>query len=495
MPSARPPEMSAALRPAALLLVLAAPARASAARIDELTETRLFQQAVEFLTLADPVVRTALAGSLLLGVCCGLLGSFMVVRRLSLAGDAIAHAVLPGIVLGFFWTLTKNPLALFIGAVLAGLAGAFVLGLIRDSTHLKEDTALGLVLSGFYAVGIVGLTMLQNHPLSGQSGLETFLFGQAAALSPDDVRLMAVVTGLSLLIVLLLYKELLASSFDPGFSRCLGLPVKLLHHLVMVLLTFAVVVSLQAVGAVLVAAMIITPAATAYLLTDRFHRMIFYSCLLGAASGGLGVFLSYLGNRLPTGPFIVLAASCFFGLAFTFAPRHGLLHRTYRLRTRRTTIALENALKTVYRIREDKGFSEEGVPVGELQARLGEPDAVFTKLLRALTARQWATWAPGDTHVFLTPAGWLRACAVVRNHRLWELYLTHAADYPPDHVHDDAEVIEHILGEDTVRQLERRLDFPDTDPHGRLIPSLGDLQQSLGVHPARPRAEGYDMPR
>ncbi|MEX2381150.1 MAG: iron chelate uptake ABC transporter family permease subunit [Opitutales bacterium] len=472
---------------AVLVLLLCLPQALWGAKIDSLSDTEWWGQAVRFLSLRDPSVRLALLGSIFLGIGCGLLGSFIVVRKLALVGDTLSHAVLPGVALGFLWNTTKDPLAIFIGATIAGLFGTVVVTWIRQTTAIKEDSALGMVLAGFYGVGILLISMIQRMETSAKSGLDQFLFGQAAALGREDVILMGVVTGLAIVMILLFYKELVITSFDFGFARALGLPAQWFHHLIMLLLAFAVVVSLQAVGVVLVSAMLITPAASAYLLTDRMHRMLFIAAGFGMFAGMIGCFLSFLGTNLPTGPFMVLAASLLFLTAFLAGPRHGVIPRWLLHRNRSRRIQIENRLKAVYHVLEAGDFQEEGVSLGALAARrnIGVPvveQEVRSLVKRNLVTLQGPTEAPrlvADSRAYLTPAGWVKASEIIRNHRLWELYLTHAADYEADHVHDDAEKIEHILGEETVRQLERRLNNPRRDPHGKMIPGLADIHQGM----------------
>ena len=481
-----------------ILFVLASPLHG--AKIGEVTESTWTVQVMRFFSLQDPSVRYALAGAACLGICCGLLGSFILVRRLALVGDTLSHAVLPGVALGFLWNLTKDPVAIFIGASVAGLLGTVTVSLIRETTAIREDSALGMVLAGFYGVGICLFTMIQNLPGGNKAGIDKYLFGQAAALSSGDVHLMLGVTVLTILIVTVFYKELLVSGFDSGFAGSVGLPVRALHYLVMLLLSFAVVVALQAVGVVLVSAMLITPAAAAYLLTDRFHRMLYLAAGFGLLAGFIGVFLSFLGNNLPTGPFMVLGATLVFCVAFLAGPRHGLLPRWWKRFRRNRSIQIENTLKSVYQVAESGGFSRDGVRVGELSGWRNEPlveaEQQVGRLVRdGLATISRPTRGGGglaqDVEVLLTPTGWERARGIVRNHRLWELYLTNQAHYQVDHVHDDAEVIEHVLGEETVRRLERRLDYPTRDPHGSEIPSR--VTQVEG-EPGKSAARGYFRP-
>ncbi|HEV7866512.1 MAG TPA: iron chelate uptake ABC transporter family permease subunit [Chthoniobacteraceae bacterium] len=460
-----------------VLITLLCVTPAEAAKISDVVETGTLEQARRFFSLTDNSLRYALFGSILLGISCGLLGSFLVVRKMALVGDALSHAVLPGVALGFLWNMTKDPVAIFIGATSAGLFGTLVVGWITRTTRLKEDAALGLVLASFFAVGGCLVTMIQRLPTGSKSGIDKFLFGQAAALSSQDVTLMAASTALTVILLVLFYKEFLVTSFDPVFARVTGMPVRLLQELMMLLLAFSVVVALQAVGVVLVSAMLITPAAAAYLLTDRMHRMLILAALFGSLAGVVGAFFSFLGNNLPTGPFMVLGASTVFGTAFFFAPRHGVVPRWWRRRSRGNRISRENTLKAIYRVLEDRGFSDEGVTLEELSALRRDTLVEIRLQAAALAQNGLATVDEPRGTIHLTPQGWRQACAVVRNHRLWELYLTNAAHYQADHVHEDAERIEHVLGEETVRHLERRLEFPHHDPHGRIIPSLREFDR------------------
>lgn len=463
-----------------------------AARIGDLTPLSVWDQAFRFFSFQDPAVRYALFGSILLGLCCGLLGSFLVVRKLSLVGDALSHAVLPGVALGFLWNLNKDPWAIFIGAVAAGLLGTVVVSLIQQTTKLKEDTALGLVLAVFFAVGMCLTSMIQRLPTGNKSGLDKFLFGQAAALGARDITLMFWITLITVCVIVAFYKEFLVTSFDPGFAQASGFPARAIHYTLMLLLAFAVVIALQAVGVVLVSAMLITPAAAAYLLTDRMHRMLLLSAIFGMGAGSFGAFLSFLGNNLPTGPLMVLGASLVFTLAFLCGPKHGLVAKAWRHQSRASRIQRENTLKSIYHVLEGRDFQGgEGVSLRELAERRRETVEEARAQARALRRHHLATLHEEGNIIFVTPEGWQMACAIVRNHRLWELYLTHAAQIPADHVHEDAEKIEHVLGEETVRELERRLEYATVDPHGRRIPTLADLQRGSAGPTRSGRSPGY----
>jgi ABC-type Mn2+/Zn2+ transport system permease subunit/Mn-dependent DtxR family transcriptional regulator len=472
-----------------LMCFVAMPAQA--AKIGDLVQTDVLEQALDFFTFREPAVRFALLGSMLLGISCGLLGSFIVVRKMALVGDALSHAVLPGVALGFLWNMSKDPVAIFIGATIAGLAGTAVVTLIKQTTRLKEDTALGLVLASFFAVGICLLTMIQRLPTGNKTGIDKFLFGQAAAMGADDVRLIAIVTVLSIATIAIFYKEFLLTSFDAGFAKVVGFPALAIHYGLMLLLAFSVVIALQAVGVVLVSAMLITPAAAAYLLTDRMSRMLWLAAFFGMTAGAVGAFFSYLGPNLPTGPFMVLGATTVFVVAFLFGPRHGVVMRWWRQRSRSLRVQRENTLKSMYHVLEAREFKGEGVSLRELSERRRETIEEARQQVAELRRHGFVTLHEEGNMAFFTPPGWQLACAIVRNHRLWELYLTNAAQIAADHVHEDAEKIEHVLGEEVVRELERRLEYATTDPHGRRIPSLADMRQGAAGREATDELVGY----
>jgi len=448
----------------------------------------ILERSHRFLTLTDESVRMVLLGTVLMGLSCGVMGGLVVTRRLSLFGDTLSHAVLPGVAVGFLWSQSKDSWAILVGATVAGFLGVALISLLRKTSRIRQDSALGLVLSGFYALGICMLTRIQKMEFGNQSGIDKYLFGQVVGLSSSDLWTMAFSCLLILTLTILLYKELLVAGFDSEYARSIGLPVDFLQYLLWLLLAFAVITSLQVVGVVLVSALLVIPAATASLITDKMRAILIWSAMIGCMAGATGAFLSFLGNQLPTGPIIVLVSAVFFIWALFFHPQNGLLFKWLAARNRNQRIALENTLKAVYQELESINFQEETTSVSQLakRRRIGMPQA--HRETDALVARQYATVHPVEdklaapprpTLISLTPKGWVTACRIVRNHRLWELYLTNEARYAPDHVHDDAEKIEHVLGEETVRRIERILSNPKKDPHGKLIPSQQDIDRGF----------------
>ncbi|MCA9447431.1 MAG: metal ABC transporter permease [Candidatus Omnitrophica bacterium] len=467
------------------IIFLAAPAKA--ARIGEVIDTNFWEQTVRFLSFQDRAVVMALIGSLMIGLNCGLLGSYMVVRRLSMIGDTIGHAVLPGVCLGYLFAGTRAPLPIFIGAIISGVAASFLLSAIVSTTRIPKDAAMGIVLSSFFGFGIVLLTYIQRQPGGNKSGLDKFLFGQSAAFSMQDLILMGTVTFFVIATLWFLHKEMLCFSFDSAYASTIGVPTRLIHFLQMTCLSFAIVVGIQAVGVVLVSAMLITPAATAYLVRERLPQMLRISAILGMMAGAFGTYCSFLSTGLPTGPFIVVFATLIFIPTYLFAPRHGVLRKWWRNRSSRLRTARENTLKSIFHIFEKEGFVTEQVGVLELAHQRRQSEEEVQASIKELERSGFATQS-GDQLV-LTPEGYRRACEIVRNHRLWELYLVKNADIAADHVHDDAERIEHVLSHEIIHELEKELEFPDTDPHGKPIPGWEDLKRGTAVD-VNPKPEG-----
>lgn len=413
--------------------------------------------------------RNVLIGATLLGALGGTLGSFALLRRQSLLGDALAHAALPGVCLAYLVTGTKSPLPLFVGALVAGLAGSLlILATVRWS-RIKEDSAIGIVLSVFFGIGIVLLTYIQKLPAGNQSGLDKYLFGQAATLVTEDLQVMAVLGAVVVVFVVAFYKEFKLLSFDPGFGSSLGLPMRRLEILLTLLLVVVVVVGLQTVGVVLIVATLITPAAAARQWTDRLGAMVLLSAGIGAAAGAAGSLVSASASKLPTGPVIVLVSSSVLIVSLLLAPQRGILWARLRERQAAGRIRRENLLKDLYLLGERKADWETALTWPHLMGVRGQTGRELSKSARPLLAAGLVERA-GDA-LRLTAAGRAEAEQVVRKHRIWEVYLSRRLELPSDHVHRDAEAMEHTLSEAAVADLEQAMGFPQLDPHGSPIPS------------------------
>lgn len=268
--------------------------------------------------------KKALFTAIMVGVISGVIGSFIILRGMALMGDAISHAVLPGVAISFMMSINY-----FYGAVIAGVLAAVLIGAVTQNSRIKNDSSIGIVFSAFFALGIILISKAQTA-----TDLTQILFGNILAVRSSDMWMTLIIGGIVLLVVVLFYKELLVSSFDPTMAQAYGLPIRAIHYLIMILLTLVTVASLQTVGVVLVVAMLITPASTAYLLTNKLWVMITLSATFGAVSAVLGLYFSFVYN-LPSGAVIVLVATLFFIIAFIFAPKQGVLWRSLQARKQR----------------------------------------------------------------------------------------------------------------------------------------------------------------
>ncbi|GAK92608.1 manganese ABC transporter [Nonlabens ulvanivorans] len=278
---------------------------------------------------------------------------FAVLRKQSLLGDAISHAALPGIAVAFLITGAKDSNVLLLGALVSGLIGVFWIRGITTKTHLKTDTALGLILSLFFGFGMLLLTYIQKQPNANQAGLDKYLFGQAATLVESDVLLMVIVTGISLLVMLLFWKEFKLLLFDKNYAMTLGFNTKFIDGLISFFIVLAIVIGLQTVGVVLMSAMLLAPAAAARQWTNSLSTMVILAAIFGAFSGVFGTAISASQNNLSTGPVIVLVAAIFVIVSFLFSPERGIIFKQIRLIKNRRDLQLKKTLYFMYDIVRD----------------------------------------------------------------------------------------------------------------------------------------------
>ncbi|GJQ30572.1 MAG: manganese ABC transporter permease [Phycisphaerae bacterium] len=431
------------------------------------------------ITLQDANTRVVLLGVLLLGMASGVIGAFAVLRRRALVGDAVAHASLPGVCAAYFVVGDRNFPAFLAGALVFGLFAVLCITLIRAHTRLKEDAVIAVVLSVFFGLGIALSRIIQNQPSGARAGLDSFLFGKAAGMIRQDVLLIAGVAVAILLAVALFYKELRLLCFDRAYAASLGRRVLFLDLLLMGLICLCTVIALPAVGAVLAVALLIIPAAAARFWSDRFVPVLFLAGLFGASSGVLGAGASALAERVSAGPAIAVAAALLFAASFLLAPRRGVLAAWLRRRTLRRRILVENLLRSLY---EQDEPSSAGVSVPPLASRRAWTPAQLRQAT-SLAARQGLIEPSSHDAagpVALTPSGRTRAAAVVRAHRLWELFLIDSASIAPDHVDRDADALEHLLPPEVIARLEGRL-----RTQGRLPGPFPHSPHPVGAEPAR----------
>ena len=393
----------------------------------------LIEEALRILTFQSGFnSAVVVAGTAALGLAGGTVGTFLLLRRRALVSDALSHATLPGIAVAFLvgaaLGLPERSLPLLLaGAVASGVAGLLTVQFLSRFTRLTEDSAIGAVLSVFFGLGVVLLSVIQNLELGGQAGLKTFILGQTAAMAQGEAIAIGLLAAGAALAVALLFKELRVLAFDPGFAAVQGWPVGALDLVLMGLATLVTVIGLQTVGLILVVALLIIPPAAARFWTDRLPALTVTAAVIGALSGWLGATLSALFPKLPAGAVIVLVAGGFFLLSFLFAPARGLAAAALRQGRLRLTFAERRALT-------------DRMAGGRVEGAL----ALWLRLRGY--ARDGA----------LTPAGRAAAQAAERDRRLWERFLT---DYPallPAHANWGVDPIDSVLPGDMVRLLEER---------------------------------------
>ncbi|MBL9150189.1 MAG: metal ABC transporter permease [Phycisphaerae bacterium] len=389
-------------------------------------------------------------GTSLLGIAGGLAGSFALLRKRSLFVDALGHATLPGICIAFLVApllgLPARSLpVLLVGAALAAFVATLLVQSILRFTRLSDDAAIGAVLSVLFGVGVVLLSVIQTLPSGDQGGLKSFLFGQTAAMQRGDAVLLASIAAITAVASIVLMKEFALVAFDESFARATGLPTGRLDLALLALIVAVTVAGLQAVGLVLVIAIAVIPPVTARLWTDRVRRFVPLAAAFGGVAGWIGSSISSVAPRQPAGALIVLTSTALFVISLAVAPR-GLAPAIMRRLRVRAAMARDHVLKHL--LARPARSHDLAVALGHATL----PTALHARLLswRGLLRSTGEGWT-------LTEAGRIAGERVARNHRLWAAYLVSNADVAPDHVDPSAETIEHVLGDDLVRELEASL--------------------------------------
>jgi manganese/zinc/iron transport system permease protein len=422
----------------------------------------------DFLTFSDPNIATVLWGNVLLAGISGLIGVLAFFQKKSLTTDAVSHAILPGVCIGFLLAGKKDPVFLVGGAMVTGLIAILLVDRLSRSRSVKIDTAITLVLSTFFGLGIFLLTIIQHQASGSQSGLDKFLFGRAAAMLEQDLYVYAGCGVIALALTLLFYRQILYTSFDAGFMEGSGLKTRNYQTLVSVLLVIAVVIGLQSVGVVLMAAMIIAPVATARAYTERHKKLAILATCFGLLSGFIGVTTSYIYPNLPTGPAIVISLTTIALLSLLLSPQYGYISamlKRYRLKRK---VQAENMMKLIFRsIEREPGAPRAFSASDQIFLHLAQDTPIAPTLSRL--ARNGMLIRRGMVFE-LSDLGEKEGERVTRLHRLWEVFLTQAMNIAPDHVHENAESIEHLITPEIEKKLQAFLGNPSQDPHKRPLP-------------------------
>jgi manganese/zinc/iron transport system permease protein len=429
----------------------------------------------------------ALTGTLA-AVCCALLGNFLLLRRQSLLGDAISHTVLPGIVVGFLVFGTRSAGPMLLGAIVSALVAAALIELVKRYGKLEPGAAMGVVFSVMFALGV--LLMERAAARSVDLDAECVLYGQLEdvmwlkAQSFSDLASMAVwadfpreaitlvvITFIVALAIIVFFKELRITAFDPELATSLGIPAGAVHFVTTALVAVAAVASFEAVGSILVVAMLVCPPATARMFTDRLSTQVWLSAIFAVSAGVGGYVLGAFGpmwigmeHSLSAAGMMTVVSGAMMGLAILAAPNHGVIARRLRAISLSAGIAREDLLAMLYRLEENKA----GVALSaqNIRGALGGGLPPRVALARAQRRDEITLTGSGAA---LTEGGRAKARSLVRTHRLWETYLVNELGMRPDHVHTTAEALEHVTSVEMAQELRERTSEA-TDPHGKPIP-------------------------
>ncbi|MEM9366231.1 MAG: metal ABC transporter permease [Planctomycetota bacterium] len=424
--------------------------------------------------------------AVLCAIACAIPGNFLVLRRMSMLGDAITHAVLPGIAVAFFVSQSRSSLPMFLGAAVVGILTAFFVDWIQRLGRVDEGASMGVVFTSLFALGLVMIVQAADHV---ELDPGCVLYG-AIELTPLDMVIVqgrelpraVLILGLlaiaNTVFVGVFFKELLISSFDPSLATTSGISAAWMHYLLMVVVAVTAVACFESVGSVLVVAMFVVPPATAYMLTDRLSWMIGLSLLVAVLSGVLGhisaiAVPSWFGfQSTTTASMMAVCSGVFLFAAALFAPRHGIVIRAGRRYLLSLRILCDDLVALLYRLGE--GTNEARIKMEGAQESL-----LCQRLPLVLAARllvQRGDVSLSDGHLLLTSQGQQRAQNLIRSHRLWESYLQDQAGMGADRVHVPAERLEHFTDSRLRGELDRETNTATTDPHGRDIPAEVDAR-------------------
>lgn len=408
------------------------------------------------------LARSLFAGCLV-AVGTSVIGCLIILRRMAFLGDAIAHSMLAGVVSGYLlmkliYGEDAHLPAMIIGALLAGFATVLLVGFVSRVSRIKDDTAIGIMYTGIFALGGV---LASRFSAEIHIDLLHFIVGDVLAVDADRLWMMACVSAITLLCVILFFRQLVLTTFDPIMAASIGIPVTLVSYLLTMLTSLVVVSAVNIVGVILVVGLLVTPAATAYLLSNRMSHMMMLAAVFGVAGIVGGVYLSVWLN-VATGPMIVLFSTLVFTIVLVAAPRYGLVARWVRRWQMIPQTLTEDILGC---LRRDESAS---TSMATMTKHVSGPSGSIRSAVAQLVKQGLVHRQAADSYV-LTELGEIEARRLMRSHRIWETYLQRVGT-PSTEIHDRAHILEHLHDEGTVDYLDDRLGHPLTDPHGNEIP-------------------------
>jgi len=402
----------------------------------------------------------ALVSSCTVGAMCGLLGCFIVLRNMALIGDALSHSILPGVVVAFVF-FGHNSTAFFMGAVVAGLLSSFFIAWIQERNVTKNDAAIGIVFTCMFSIGVIGISKISKSQ-GVHLDLKDFLFGNVLGVSNEDLMLTTITSVLILASIIFFYRYFFITTFQPILAKTMGISIKATHYFMMLMLSFAIVAALQTVGVILVVSMLIAPAATALLYSNRLPVVLIISVLIGILSSILGLIGAIYFETVP-GPFISIVLTLFYAISLLASPKKGLIVN-YLIRKRANArILLEDILKYIFRQKESAAIT-----LTSLSNHFGISERNIKSVLKPLLSSGMIVYQ--EDAIQITELGNQKASNLVRAHRLWETYLTTNLGLEQDQIHRDAEELEHLLTEELLDEVDKILGYPTIDPHGSPIP-------------------------
>lgn len=410
----------------------------------------------------QPSLKSLIAASLV-AVVCSVIGCFIILRRMAFLGDALAHAMLAGVVGGYLlmkllFGEEAHAVAMLIGSVLAGLFTVAAINFVSRTSRIKEDTAIGMIYTGVFALGAVLVSIFQDQI---HIDIYHFVVGTVLAVSDSELWLMGVVCAVVLAAVILFFRQLHLVTFDPVMATSIGVSVVAMDYLLTTCTSLVVVSAVNLVGVILVIGLLVTPAATAYLLSDRLGSMLVISAIVAELSVVLGLYGS-VWLDVDSGPMIVVVSTGLFLVALVAAPQYGLIADWLRRRARVPQQAIEHVLLGVLRP------GGEQVPLADVMSSAADDDPHDLERAIAKLVQDDKLARAGD-QLSLTEAGREHATKLLRAHRLWEAYLERMGT-PAEELHPEADRLEHIADDETLEYLDHALGHPERDPHGSEIP-------------------------
>lgn len=402
----------------------------------------------------------ALEASALVGLMCGILGCFIFLRNMALVGDALSHAILPGVVVGFL-IAGQSILAFFAGSVIAGLIAAFLITYIQQNVKSKEDAAIGVVFTTMFSLGVIGISMLTKRE-GVHLDLKDFLFGNVLAITPQDLWMTSLVAVFVVISTISLYRYLFISTFDVTLARAMGVSTHVIHYFLMLLLSFTVVACMQSVGVILVVGMLIMPASAAYTLTKRLPYMIMISAALGIACTVSGFLIAFALDITP-GPAMNVVGAIFYMMAVAFAPETGKLSLWITRRRASHAMRKDDLLKAIV-----KSGSKTDRELQAVQDQLEWSNRVWKETWESVVAVGWIEEKNGQWA--LTGHGLKHGFELLGAHRTWEQFMVGNLGFDKSQVHPLAEHLEHYLTPQLVHEIQIEMGYPVKDPHGAYIP-------------------------